>query len=206
MALEHPLLRGSTVFLRPLCLEDAASLAAASSESREHYQYNPVPSGVEGAREYIARALAEQAAGTRLPFAIVWAGRVVGSTSYRDPQIWEWPAGSPMQRTDRPDAVEIGSSWLASSAQRTRCNTECKYLLLAHAFEQWAVHRVFLKTDERNTRSRHAIERLGAQFEGIRRSEMPAHDGSVRNSAHYSIVSREWPDIRPRLEGMLVPP
>ncbi len=110
-----------------------------------------------------------------------------------------------MQRVDRPDAVEIGSTWLAASAQRTRCNTECKYLLLAHAFDTWAVHRVFLKTDERNERSRRAIERLGAIFEGIRRSDMPAQDGTVRNSACYSIVRAEWPGVKSRLERFLIP-
>ena len=203
MILRQPTLCGKAVVLRSLTPDDATALAAASEESREHYQYNPVPDGVEGARDYIARALAEQEAGLRLPFAVVWEGRVAGSTSYRDPQIWQWPDGSPMQRHDRPDAVEIGSTWLAASAQRTRCNTECKYLLLSHAFEQWTVHRVFLKTDERNRRSRTAIERLGAVFEGIRRSDMPAQDGSVRNSAHYSFVIAEWPDVKKRLQAML---
>ena len=108
-----------------------------------------------------------------------------------------------MQRTDRPDAVEVGSTWLAASAQRTRCNTEAKYLLLAHAFEGWEVHRVSLRTDERNERSRRAIERLGAQFEGIRRVDMPGQDGTVRNSACYSIVRAEWPAVRDRLQGFL---
>ena len=203
MALEHPILRGETVILRPVGLDDARALAAAAAESREHYQYNPVPDGMEGAREYIEKALKEQKAGQRLSFAVIWDGRVVGSTSYRDLQFWEWPAGSPMQRMDRPDAVEIGSTWLAASAQRTRCNTECKYLLLAHAFETWEVHRVFLKTDERNDRSRRAIERLGTVFEGIRRSDMPAQDGTVRNSAHYSVVRGEWPAVKRRLEALL---
>ena len=85
--------------------------------------------------------------------------------------------------------------WLAASAQRTRCNTEAKYLLLSHAFDVWRVHRVSLKTDERNTKSRRAIERLGAVFDGVRRADMPGQDGSVRNSAYYSIVPGEWPTV-----------
>ena len=201
--IQAPTLRGDTVTLRPLSVADAAALAAAASESRESYQFTRVPNGFEEAGRYIELALADRDAGHRLPFTIVWRDRVVGSTSYLDVQRWRWPAGSPNQRTDRPDSVEIGSTWLAASAQRTRCNAEAKYLLLSHAFDGWDVHRVCLKTDERNARSRRAIERLGARFEGLRRADMPAQDGSVRTSAYYSIVRAEWPDVRKNLEGAL---
>jgi RimJ/RimL family protein N-acetyltransferase len=125
---------------------------------------------------------------------------VVGSTSFIEPRVWDWPPGSALQRSDRPDVVEIGSTWLAASAQRTRCNTEAKLLMLAHAFERWQVHAVSFKTDERNARSRRAIERLGARFDGVRRADMPGADGTVRNSAHYSIVAAEWPAVRARLD------
>jgi len=91
---------------------------------------------------------------TLRPLSMADAVRVVGGTSYLDLQQWRWPPGSPLQRTDRPDALEIGATWLSASAQRTRCNTEAKYLMLSHAFD---VHRVALKTDERNSRSRQAI-------------------------------------------------
>jgi len=181
----------------------AASATAAAAESRQSYQFTRVPSGVEEAGRYIELALADRDAGHRLPFAILWRDRVMGSTSYLDVQRWRWPAGSPLQRTDRPDSVEIGSTWLAASAQRTRCNTEAKYLLLSHAFDGWDVHRVCLKTDERNAQSRRAIERRGARFEGLRRADMPAQDGSVRTSAYYSIVRAEWPDVRKNLEDAL---
>jgi N-acetyltransferase len=201
--IQAPTLRGDTVTLRPLSVADAAALAAAASESRQSYQFTRVPDGVEEAGRYIELALADRDAGHRLPFTIVWRDRVVGSTSYLDVQRWRWPAGSPLLRTDRPDSVEIGSTWLSASAQRTRCNTEAKYLLLAHAFDGWDVHRVCLKTDERNAQSRRAIERLGARFEGLRRADMPAQDGSVRTSAYYSIVRAEWPDVRKNLEGAL---
>ena len=203
MDVQSPLLSGTTVTLRPLSIGDAAALAAAASESRNSYDFIRVPQGVEDAARYIELALADRDAGRRLPFVIVWQDRVVGSTSYLDVQRWRWPAGSPHQRTDRPDSVEIGSTWLAASAQRTRCNTEAKYLLLSHAFDGWAVHRVCLKTDERNAQSRRAIERLGACFEGLRRADMPAQDGSVRTSAYYSIVRAEWPDLRKTLEDAL---
>ena len=196
-------LRGDTVTLRPLSLADAGALAAAASESRDSYGFTRVPEDVDGAKRYIELALADRDAGHRLPFVIVWRDRVAGSTSYLDVQRWRWPAGSPHQRTDRPDSVEIGSTWLGASAQRTRCNTEAKYLLLSHAFDGWDVHRVCLKTDERNTQSRRAIERLGARLEGLRRADMPAQDGSVRTSAYYSIVRAEWPDVRKNLEDAL---
>jgi RimJ/RimL family protein N-acetyltransferase len=199
----QPVLRSPTVTLRPLAMADAAALAAAASESRETYGYTRVPDNVDDARRYIELALADQQAGHRMPFVIVWQDRTVGSTSYLDVQRWRWPAGSPLQRTDIPDALEIGATWLAASAQRTRCNTEAKRLLLGHAFEVWGVHRVSLKTDERNARSRRAIERLGAHLDGIRRADMPGADGVVRNSAYYSIVRDEWPAVRARLEDSL---
>jgi RimJ/RimL family protein N-acetyltransferase len=194
------------VTLRPLALADAGALSLAAAESRGEYGYTRVPDSIEDARRYIELALSDRDAGRRMPFAIEWHDRVVGSTSYLDIQQWRWPAGSPRQRTDYPDSVEIGSTWLAASAQRTRCNTEAKYLLLSHAFDVWRVHRVCLKTDERNARSRRAIERLGAVFEGVRRSDMPAQDGAVRSSAYYSIVPAEWPLVRQRLEEALARP
>jgi len=201
--MEPIVLEGQTVVLSPLSTDHAGALAEAAAESRDQFQYTRVPDGLDEAQRYIEAALADQKAGRRMPFAIVWKGRVVGSTSYLDIQQWRWPAGSLLQRTDRPDAVEIGATWLAASAQHTRCNTESKLLLLSQAFDAWDVHRVSFKTDERNARSRRAIERLGAAFEGVRRGDMPGLDGSVRASAYYSIVRAEWPDLRRRLESAL---
>ncbi|PYN50337.1 MAG: hypothetical protein DME00_05930 [Candidatus Rokuibacteriota bacterium] len=143
---------------------------------------------------------------TLRPLSMADAVRVVGGTSYLDLQQWRWPPGSPLQRTDRPDALEIGATWLSASAQRTRCNTEAKYLMLSHAFDVWLVQRVALKTDERDSRSRQAIERLGARLDGVRRADMPGQDGSVRSSAYYSIVRAEWPAARARLEESLQKP
>jgi N-acetyltransferase len=200
---DQPVLAGPTVTLRPLSIADAGALAAAAAESREHYTYTRVPDGAAQAESYIAAALRDRESGHRMPFVTLWHDRVVGCTSYLDLQRWQWPAGSPLQRTDRPDAVEIGATWLSASAQRTRCNAEAKYLMLAHAFDVWEVHRVALKTDERNARSRRAIERLGAKLDGVRRADMPGQDGSVRNSAYYSIVRAEWPAVRARLEESL---
>jgi N-acetyltransferase len=196
-------LRGPTVTLRPLAAADAEALAAAAAESREPFGYTRVPDGVEDARRYIAVALTERDTGRRLPFGILWQDRLVGSTSFLEIQRWRWPAGSALQRDEHPDVVDIGATWLAAPAQRTRCNTEAKLLMLTHAFEVWRVHRVALKTDERNAASRRAIERLGARLEGVRRADMPGQDGSIRHSAYYSIVHAEWPAVRRTLEAAL---
>ena len=196
-------LKGVEVTLRPLSMDDVEALAAALAESRDHYGFSEIPEGLEETRLYVENALRQQVAEQRIPFTIVWCGRVVGTTSFYDFQPWEWPVGCDLQRRDRPDTLEIGYTWLAASAQRTRCNTEAKYLLLSHAFDFWEVHRVSLRTDVRNERSRRAIERLGGKFEGVRRADMPGQDCTVRDSAFYSIVSAEWPQLKSRLREIL---
>ena len=154
---------------------------------------------------YVEDALTARAAGDELPFATVRRadGRVVGTTRFSDTAPWSWPDGSPFQRHHRPDVTEIGHTWLAASAQRTGVNTEAKALMLRHAFEVWEVHLVRLRTDQRNARSRAAIERLGARFEGVRRADRPGADGTVRDSAFYSISRAEWPAVRAHLDGLL---
>lgn len=106
-----------------------------------------------------------------------------------------------------PFAVEVGGTWLAASAQRTAVNTEAKLLLLAHAFDTWGVVRVDLKTDARNERSRAAIERLGARFEGVLRrwqpSQVAGEEDGYRDSAIYSVLDTEWPSVRANLAARL---
>jgi RimJ/RimL family protein N-acetyltransferase len=99
--------------------------------------------------------------------------------------------------------VEIGATWLAADAQRTRINTEAKLLMLEHAFDRWRVHRVSLMTDARNERSRNAIMRLGARFDGVLRAARPASDGAIRDTAAFSILDSEWPAIRAKLQARL---
>jgi len=101
------------------------------------------------------------------------------------------------------DAAEIGYTWIAPAWQRTAVNTEAKLLMLRHAFETWRCFRVTLKTDERNTRSRRAIERLGAHFDGILRAFQPAVDGKPRNTAYYTILASEWPSVEAALRKKL---
>lgn len=202
-AITQPTLSGDEVELRPLVAQDVEALAAAAAEDRSNHRFNPVPDGLAETEAYIAKALREQSEGERMPFAILWKERVVGTTSYAEIRPWRWPEGSAMQRDGRPDVVEIGYTWLAASAQRTRCNTETKYLLLRHAFEVWEVHRVAFRTDVRNEMSRVAIERLGAKLEGIRRADKPGRDGTVRDSIFFSIVRPEWAAVRAALERRL---
>ena len=125
---------------------------------------------------------------------------------------WSWPPGpisvegEPRRAAtgDPPDVVEIGHGWLEPAAQRTAVFTSTAYLMMAHAFDAWRVHRLVLKTDARNARSRAAIERLGGRFEGILRAHLPAADGVVRDTAMYSVVVGEWPGVRKHLESAIV--
>jgi RimJ/RimL family protein N-acetyltransferase len=124
-------------------------------------------------------------------FAIVSAasGAAVGSTRFLN-----------IERPHR--ALEIGWTWIGPAWQRSAINTECKLLLLGHAFEQLGAHRVTLKTDARNLRSQRAIERVGGVREGVLRRHRVCWDGFVRDSVYYGIIDGEWPQVKSRLEAM----
>jgi N-acetyltransferase len=185
-------LSGRRVSLVPLTREHLEDLVRVGLDAEIWRYLPPAPSGAEDLARFVADALAEQTAGSSLPFAIVDAGsgRAIGSTRYLDIR--------PPSR-----GLEIGWTWLARSAWRTPINTECKYLLLQNAFESLHALRVQIKTDSRNERSRRAIERIGAQFEGILRCDRVLSDGYVRDTAYYSVVERDWPDVKLRLEAKL---
>jgi RimJ/RimL family protein N-acetyltransferase len=182
-------------------MHHADALLSASDEDRTTYAFTRTPDGAAGVVAYIEEALADERRGVRVPFATWWKdeGRFVGSTSLF-PEWWNWE-----QPSDAPAVAEIGGTWLAASAQRTPVNTEAKYLMLRHGFEVWGVVRMSLKTDARNARSRAAIERLGARYDGTLRRHMPAFGpgGGARDSAFFSIVSEEWPAVKSRLETFL---
>jgi RimJ/RimL family protein N-acetyltransferase len=200
-------LTGDVVTLRPLAADDVGALVAAASEDRAHYGFTPVPDGDDAMRAYVEAVLADEDAGWALPFVttLTDGGRVVGTTRFLDLDDWggRRVGGPPLPARATPRAAEIGATWLAASAQRTAVNTEAKLLMLRHAFDIWQVERITFKTDARNTRSRAAIERVGAQFEGIRRAHVPASDGTIRDSAYYSIVRADWPTVRAALEARL---
>lgn len=192
--------------LEPLSREHVAGLVAAASGERTTYAWTHVPPDSATMRAYVEQALAERERGLAIAYATVRRddGRVIGSTRFANAEHWAWPASHPLARPiEVPDAIEIGWTWLTHGAQRTAANTDAKRVMLGFAFEDWRVHRVTLKTDVRNLRSRANIERIGGRLDGIVRAHMPASDGSVRDTALYSIVSEEWPEIRARLSAWL---
>lgn len=206
MTLSPVTLEGRYVRLEPLSLDHVPVLLAVATGPRETFGLTYVPSDEPGMRQYVTAALADQTAARALPFATIErrTNRVVGSTRFGNIEFWAWPAGSPYQRGEqRPDVVEIGWTWLAGDVQRSGINTEAKLLMLSHAFEVWCVHRVSLMTDARNTRSREAIQRLGARPDGVLRAARIASDGGIRDTAAYSILDREWPAVKAALQARL---
>jgi len=202
MSVPAPTLTGNHVQLEQLRLEFAEELTAAGNEERSTYGWTPVPPTVEGMQRYISGLLDDQTARSVVPFVQrrLSDGALVGCTRYLR---LEWWGGG-----DLPAEVEIGGTWLAASAQRTAINSEAKYLLLRNAFDDWNVHRVAICTDSRNTQSRTAILRIGASFEGILRSHRgsyaPGEENIVaRDSAMYSVVRADWPEVKRSLEARL---
>jgi RimJ/RimL family protein N-acetyltransferase len=194
---------GKRVRLEPLHPRHVPALVAAAADGHagDLYRWSPVPRDIGESRLVVERALAARDARTAVPFAVVRTAddTVVGSTRFWNLDYWAWPGGG---RKDTPDTSEIGHTWLSSDTVRTGVNTEMKRLMLTHAFETWRVRSVCLQTDARNHRSREAIGRLGARFEGVLRSNRLAVDGSPRDSVHFSITAAEWPDVRRRLEEL----
>jgi RimJ/RimL family protein N-acetyltransferase len=199
------ILAGRRVRLEPLAHTHIPGLVAAAREDPELYRWSSVPQGVMEMAQYVDTALSWREEGSALPFATVRAedDAVIGSTRFFLLERWAWPAGHPHSRRNGFDGCEIGYTWLAASASRTAANTEAKLLMLAHAFEAWGVHRVCFHTDVRNERSRAALERIGAHFEGVLRAHRLAADLSPRDSARYSIVAAEWPQLKQRLQERL---
>ncbi len=185
-------LLGPRIRLRPLQASDAAALLAAASDG-ELWQlpFTVVPSATT-VDSYIQAALDGRAAGTVLPFVteVRHGAQVVGSTRF-------WKI-DPRNRK-----LEIGSTWIAKSWQKSFVNTEAKFLMLSYAFETLGCVRVQFTTDEINQTSRKAILRLGAKQEGIVRHERIMPDGRKRNSVRFSIIDDEWPEVRARLEQRL---
>lgn len=203
--MEDVTLSGKYVRLEPLDQRHLDGLVAAAAADPSLYQWSVVPQGKEATARYIETAVAGRDAGTALPFATVRIadGAVIGSTRFFDIVRWAWPEGHPRYGRTDPDVCEIGYTWLTLQAIRTAANTEAKFLMLAHAFEVGRVLRVCLHTDVRNRRSRAAMERMGGQFEGILRVHRMAADITPRDSARYSIVAADWPDVKARLAQLL---
>jgi RimJ/RimL family protein N-acetyltransferase len=199
-------LTGAHIRLEPLTARHAAGLLAAASNDRGLYQWSPVPRTAADVQRYIETAASWRDAGTAVAFATVRVadGEVIGSTRFWNIERWAWPPGHPRHGREDPDACEIGYTWLAPAAVRTAANTAAKLLMLTHAFEAWQVLRVCFHADARNARSRAALERIGAKFEGLLRAHRIAADFTPRDSARFSILAGEWPAVRQRLEAILI--
>ena len=198
-------LTGKYIRLEALEESHAEGLVRAAAADISLYRWSPVPQGLKEAKKYIQTALDLRAAGFALAFATVRIGdgAVIGSTRFFNIEKWTWAEGHARKNRIFPDACEIGYTWLAQSAVRTAANTEAKLLMLQMAFEKWEVFRVCFHADARNERSRAAIERIGGKMEGILRAHRLAVDQIPRDSARYSILLSEWPEVKNKLEKLL---
>ena len=193
MEVKPVVLIGRYVRLEPLTEEHAAGLTEIGLDDTI-WQFMPygIMQNESDIRRWVRTILDRESVGTDLPFAVIHlaSGRVAGTTRY-------------MEIRSEHHGLEIGGTWYGAEFRRTQVNTECKYLLLEHAFEELKSIRVQLKTDSRNERSQRAIERIGAKREGVLRNHMILPNGYFRHSIYYSIMDTEWPQVKIRLDEML---
>jgi len=196
--LSVPPLVGRNVRLEPLGEPHIADLGRAVGDNHDTFTYYPAPHNESEARGAVEHLLALFERGEWVPFAQIRQAddRVMGVTCYLNLRR--------RHEGDTPYAVEIGGTWISPAVQRTGFNSEAKYLLLRYAFEELGVGRVDIKSDERNIRSRTAIERIGATFEGVLRHWQPSYvageETKLRNTAMYAIIDSQWPAVR---DGLL---
>jgi RimJ/RimL family protein N-acetyltransferase len=192
MTLTPVTLHGRHVRLEPLSAAHLADLADAGADPEIWRWYATTHDKPEAMASFIRTALELQQSGSALPFATIdrATGRAVGSSRFAN-----------VSRVDR--RAEIGWTWLNPGYQRTAANTEAKYLMLTHAFEELGCIRVEFKTDMLNAKSRAALLRIGAREEGVFRNHMLCWDGRVRHSVYYSIIESEWPNVKAGLERNL---
>ncbi|WP_174492816.1 GNAT family N-acetyltransferase [Acinetobacter sp. Marseille-Q1623] len=180
------------VQLIPLREEHEQALSEVSQDGRLwELHYTSAPHYLE-MKTYIEKALTQKAQGLRIPFVVMdqRAGRIVGTTSFRD---FDWAVRR----------VEIGYTWYAQSVQRSHINTNCKFLLLQHAFEVLQANSVILRTDILNLKSQKAIERIGAKRDGVLRQDALRKDGSIRDTVMFSIVRDEWVEVKKHVNQLL---
>jgi N-acetyltransferase len=186
-------LTGRVVRLEPLSEAHIPDLTIAAQDENiwRFMLYGNIQTQAQ-MRTWVQDILGRQARGTDLPFAVIYLERdqAIGATRYLD-----------IRQSDR--GLEVGGTWYAPAFQHTSVNTECKFMLLKHAFEDLGCVRVQFKTDLRNERSQRAIERLGAVKEGILRNHIITPEGYLRSSVYYSILDSEWPAVKVRLEEKL---
>ena len=195
MNLAHITLEGRHVRLAPLQAHHVDALWAAAQDPKTWEFSSAVIRSADDCRRYVETAVEWQSAGTAVPFVTIdrASNDVVGSTRFAN-----------IDRDHR--RAEIGWTWINPKFWRTAINTEAKYLMLRHAFDEWKCMRVEFKTGHKNGRSQTAIERIGGIREGTLRKHMIQPDGSIRDSVYFSILDDEWPSVKTRLEGMLSVP
>jgi RimJ/RimL family protein N-acetyltransferase len=185
---EPVVLSGHGVALEPLGVGHAPDLlTAAQGEDVWRFLSVPRPRDLAEMTALVEASVRERG---RLAWAVVVDGRAVGSTSYLDIDV-------------AVEGLEIGWTWYAREVWATHVNPACKLLLLGHAFDELGAKRVTLKLDARNTRSFRAVERLGARYDGTLRHHRLRVDGTVRDSAYFSILAAEWPAVRAGLQARL---
>jgi RimJ/RimL family protein N-acetyltransferase len=187
-----PVLEGDCVRLEPLSHERTSELGHASEDGKLSELWYTVVPDAAGMSAEIDRRLGLYAAGTMMPFVTIDAasGTAIGMTTFMNIKLENLK-------------VEIGSTWLARSYQGTAINPEAKLLMLSYAFDVLGCNAVELRTHEKNHQSRAAIEKLGAKLDGLLRNDMIMPNGSLRNTAVYSITKAEWPNVRTTLEKRL---
>lgn len=194
MNIQTVTLEGAAVRLEPIQRKHWKALWEVAKDSAEDiFRWIPYPMrSPEDFEQWADKALVEQERSESLVFVTVEraSGRPIGSTRFMN-----------IDRANR--RVEIGSTWIAPAWQRTAINTEAKYLMIRHAFEEWGCIRVELKTDALNQKSRNAILRIGAKEEGTLRRHLVTWTGRVRDTVYFSILDSEWPEVKGRLEGRL---
>lgn len=189
---EPVVLEGARVRLEPLRADHLADLERVAFDLPIWQWTIMGPQDAAGLRRWVDTALANQEAGTERPFATidVTSGRAVGSSRY-------------MTIVPEHKRLEIGWTWIATAFQRTGANREAKLLQLTHAFETLGANRVEFKTHARNERSRNALAGIGATFEGVFRNHTIMPDGSLRDSAYFSVIAGEWPVVKAALAARL---
>ncbi|MEK4229476.1 GNAT family N-acetyltransferase [Solibacillus sp. FSL H8-0538] len=186
------ILENDVVLLRRMTMDDVDSIALVGLDERIWPYLSVTLRTREDVEQYVKIAVTNQITDTEYPFVIIekQTGKLVGSTRF-------------MNISEQHKHLEIGSTWLIPNVWRTAINTNCKYLLLHYCFEELGLKRVQIKTDDENMRSKLAIARIGAKFEGILRQHMIRKDGTMRNTAMFSVVCSEWPETKGHIQKLL---
>lgn len=194
--MEHDIvLKGRHVTLEPLRVEHADELAATIAPGDDVFRWtNTSPRGPVEMRQWILDRQADRGQGKALAFLQrdPSTGRMMGSTS-----LFDW--------SEKDRSAEIGHTWIAAPFRRTGVNSEAKLMLLTHGFETLGLARIQLVTDARNERSRNAILRIGAKYEGTLRQHRMGFDGKLRDSPYFSVIAQEWPETKAALVAKLRP-